>query len=61
MPLYDYRCEKCGHKQEHLVKRDEVDSKKCPKCDSDKYKRQVSSANAQFIGKGFYCTDFKNK
>lgn len=44
MPLYDYRCEKCGEEFEQLVCSSKKNAAvKCPKCDSTKTVRQFSS------------------
>lgn len=34
MPLYEYKCKKCGHKFEALVSMERRDEVKCEKCDS---------------------------
>ena len=44
MPLYDYRCEKCGEEFEQLVSSSKKNAAaKCPKCDSTRTSRQFSS------------------
>lgn len=40
MPIYDYRCSKCGHKFEALVKPDEKPG--CPKCGASRAERLFS-------------------
>lgn len=43
MPLYEYRCEECGHEFEEwksMSRRDEAD---CPECKSPKVRRLVRS------------------
>lgn len=40
MPLYEYRCEKCGGDCELLVRND--NDIECPKCGSKKLERQLS-------------------
>jgi putative FmdB family regulatory protein len=35
MPLYEYRCSKCGHKFETLVRSSGDAAPKCPACGSD--------------------------
>ncbi len=43
MPLYEYRCGKCGEVFEQLVSAGKKDAKvQCPKCNSKKTKRQFS-------------------
>lgn len=38
MPLYEYRCQACGHKQSHILKVDDrkiPETKPCPECGFD--------------------------
>jgi putative FmdB family regulatory protein len=59
MPIYEYRCEACGHHDEHLQKVSEVPLTVCPACGKRKYKKQLSAAGFQLKGSGWYATDFK--
>jgi putative FmdB family regulatory protein len=44
MPLYEYRCEDCGRVFELLRRYSEADREvKCPACDSEEVRRQVST------------------
>ena len=44
MPIYEYRCEKCGITFERLRKLREADQPvACPRCESDETRRVVSS------------------
>lgn len=43
MPLYDYKCDDCGHKQEHYLSPDSTKKMICPSCESKEYKRLVNS------------------
>lgn len=61
MPIYEYRCESCGARGEHLRKLNDPHTEPCPKCGKTTYQRQISASNLQFKGSGFYETDFKNK
>lgn len=56
MPLHDYNCEVCG-KFEHLHRRVGEKLKTCPTCGSE-VELLLSAANMQFIGEGFYSTDY---
>jgi putative FmdB family regulatory protein len=40
MPLFEYRCESCGHKFEHLARAGVVPA--CPKCQGEKLEKQLS-------------------
>jgi len=59
MPIYEYRCEACGHQEEHLQKVSEKPLTKCPSCGKRTYKKQLSAAGFQLKGSGWYATDFK--
>ncbi len=44
MPLYEYRCERCGATFEKLVPLAERDAgQRCPKCSSNRVKRLIST------------------
>ncbi len=60
MPLYEYKCEKCGHHFEKIEPFSAATVKKCPKCGA-KAERQISAAGIQFKGSGWYVTDYKGK
>src|SRR5689334_5815079 len=59
MPIYEYRCEACGHTDEHLQKVSEKPLTVCPACGKPKYRKQLSAAGFQLKGTGWYATDFK--
>src|ERR1044071_3229683 len=59
MPIYEYRCEACGHQEEHLQKVSEKPLAKCPACGKKTYKKMLSAAGFQLKGSGWYATDFK--
>ena len=59
MPIYEYRCAACGHKDDHLQKVTEAPLTKCPACGKKKYQKQLSAAGFQLKGSGWYATDFK--
>jgi putative FmdB family regulatory protein len=59
MPIYEYRCEECGHQEEHLQKISERPLAKCPACGKKAYKKLLSAAGFQLKGSGWYATDFK--
>ena len=60
MPLYEYKCEKCGHRFEKIEKHSASEIKKCPKCGAHA-PRQISAAGIQFKGSGWYVTDYAGK
>jgi putative FmdB family regulatory protein len=59
MPIYEYRCDGCGHQEEHLQKISEKPLSKCPACGKKAYKKLLSAAGFQLKGSGWYATDFK--
>ena len=59
MPIYEYRCQACGHQDEHLQKVSERPLSKCPACGKKSYKKQLTAAGFQLKGSGWYATDFK--
>ena len=58
MPIYEYRCEACGHQEDHLQKVSEKPLTKCPACGKTTYKKQLSAAGFQLKGSGWYVTDY---
>jgi putative FmdB family regulatory protein len=60
LPLYEYKCVKCGHRFEKIENLNASESKKCPKCGA-KAERQVSASAIQFKGSGWYVTDYAGK
>jgi putative FmdB family regulatory protein len=60
MPIYEYRCEECGHQEDHLQKISEAQLSVCPACNKPSYKKQLSAAGFQLKGSGWYATDFKS-
>lgn len=61
MPIYEYRCEACGHGLEALQKLSEAPLTDCPACGAPALKKQVSAAGFQLKGGGWYVTDFRDK
>jgi putative FmdB family regulatory protein len=61
MPIYEYRCARCGHQDEFLQKVSEPPLTKCPSCGKPALKKLLSAAGFQLKGSGWYATDFKSK
>ena len=59
MPIYEYRCESCGHELEAMRKFTDAALKKCPACGKSTLTKLVSAAGFQLKGSGWYATDFK--
>jgi len=60
MPIYEYRCDKCGHQQEFLQKVSDAPLTVCTKCGAPSFSKMVTAAGFQLKGSGWYATDFKN-
>ena len=60
MPLYEYQCDACGHRLEHIQKFSDPLLTVCPKC-GDTIRKLVSSPAFQFKGTGWYVTDYAKK
>jgi len=58
MPIYEYRCLKCGKTFEALQSISAEPISKCIHCHG-KIKKIVSLSSFQFKGKGWYITDYK--
>jgi len=60
MPIYEYKCEACGHRLEALQKLSDAPLKKCPKCGKPALHKQMSAVGFRLKGGGWYETDFKS-
>ncbi len=57
MPIYEYECEKCGHRFEQIQKFSDPPLEACPACGGRVHKMQSAPA-FQFKGTGWYVTDY---
>ena len=60
MPLYEYRCKKCGHQFEKIQSFSAPDEKECPVCKGE-VERLISAPAIQFKGAGWYVNDYAAK
>ncbi len=60
MPLYEYRCRKCGATIEKIQKFSDPPLDTCEKC-GGMLERLLSSPAIQFKGTGWYITDYARK
>src|SRR5438445_4081098 len=60
MPLYEYLCNKCGHRFERIQLFSAQPVKKCPEC-GGKVEQIISAPAVQFKGTGWYVTDYAKK
>jgi putative FmdB family regulatory protein len=61
MPLYEYECEACGARFEHIQKFSDPPIEVCPSCGEKKVQKLLSSPAIQFKGSGWYITDYARK
>lgn len=59
MPIYEYKCGKCGHDFETLQRISDAPLTECPACGEPALKKLVSAAAFRLKGGGWYETDFK--
>ena len=59
MPIYEYRCQSCGHELEQLQRMTDAALEKCPECGKSDLRRLISAAGFRLKGAGWYETDFK--
>ena len=60
MPLYPYRCTKCGHKFEKIQSFSAEPEKVCPKC-GGVLERPLTVPGLSFKGAGWYVNDYASK
>jgi putative FmdB family regulatory protein len=60
MPLYEYKCDKCGTAFEVIQKLADSPMRTCPQCGGS-VKKVISAPALQFKGSGFYITDYAKK
>jgi len=70
VPIYTYKCNTCGLKEDFLKTIEDSEAQLCPKCcynpnldgDDEKMTRVFTNVGKpKFKGKGFYETDYKEK
>lgn len=59
MPIYEYRCDNCGHQLETIQKFSDQPLRECPACEQESLRKMVSAAGFRLKGGGWYETDFK--
>jgi len=60
LPLYAYRCTKCGHKFEKIQNFSAEPEKECPKC-GGVLERPLTAPALNFKGAGWYVNDYASK
>lgn len=59
MPIYEYKCLKCGHQFEVIQRFSDNPVEICPNCKNNKVEKLVSAPSFRLKGGGWYETDFK--
>jgi putative FmdB family regulatory protein len=60
LPLYAYRCTKCGHKFEKIQNFSAEPEHECPKCHG-LLERPLTAPRLNFKGAGWYVNDYASK
>ncbi len=60
MPLYEYRCTKCGERTEVLQHLSDAPLAECPRC-GGALEKVISAPALQFKGSGWYVTDYAKR
>ncbi|HNX41030.1 MAG TPA: zinc ribbon domain-containing protein [Candidatus Aminicenantes bacterium] len=60
MPIYEYRCLKCGYDFEEIQHFNDPVLTECPKC-FGRVEKVVSAPAFKFVGSGWYLTDYAKK
>ena len=61
MPIFEYKCEKCGRVEEFLVLPGEKEPLTCRYCGGRLVKLPPQHVGFVFKGSGFYVNDYKKK
>ena len=59
MPIYEYKCDACGHVLDALQKVNDEPLKFCPSCSEESLRKLISAPSFRLKGSGWYETDFK--
>lgn len=57
MPMYAYRCQKCGHEEEHIQRFSDDPISKCEECGGPT-KRVITGTAFQLKGGGWYADGY---
>lgn len=61
MPIYEYRCQQCGHELETMQRITADPLKTCPVCQENALQRLISQTSFILKGSGWYVTDYGGK
>jgi len=60
MPIYAYRCERCGVEKDVLQKFSDAPLTVCPECGAEAFHKRLTAPAFQLKGSGWYATDFRD-
>ena len=60
MPIYEFRCKKCGNQIEVYKKFSDKPPARCKQC-GGRLEKMISQTASQFKGEGWYVTDYARK
>lgn len=60
MPIYEYRCTRCGHEMSHFHRRRSDPRPPCEECGEDSLEKLISLSSFSLKGDGWYVTDYKS-
>ncbi len=60
MPIYEYQCESCGHRQDALQRISDDPLVDCAACGQPSLRKLMSAPRFRLKGSGWYETDFKS-
>jgi len=60
MPIYEFRCKKCGDQIEVIQRMSDKPPTRCKKC-GGRLEKMISQTTFQFKGEGWYVTDYARK
>ena len=60
MPIFAYRCERCGFEKDILQKRSDPPLDTCPSCGEKSFGKRLTAPAFQLKGSGWYVTDFRD-
>ncbi len=61
MPIYRFRCVRCGNEFRELVARSDGSTVECPSCGGKEVMRLLPRFGVIYKGSGFYTTEYKRK
>ena len=61
MPIYEYECQLCRSKEEHLQKMSDEPIVDCNNCGEPQLRKLISAGGFKLKGQGWYASDFRDQ